>query len=417
MEETMNDVATELPPVPSHVPPDLVRHFQPEFEPDFPTDPYGVYRRLAKGAPPLLYTPRDHRVQGKGAWMVTTADYAREVLQNPDPFCNSIRYSNDDANFPRRLLPLGLDPPEHLKYRALLAPLFSPKAIDRIEQQVYAVANQHLDEFAKDGHTDFMHTFSRVFPGTIFMMMMGMPLDRKEEFFDWEEKFFHDGTNEEKKQVGVEIHNFMASLIAEKRRNPGDDVVTMLTKAELDGEKLSDEIIYDFCFLLYIAGLDTVNGGLGHIWRYLADHPEAQAELRANPSLIPNAVEELLRVHSWIDTSRVLSRDYDFRGVPMKKDERVVVMATLPAWDGSEFSDPYKVDFNRASIPHLAFGGGVHRCAGSHLARREIRIGLAEWLRRIPEWRIDPEQKPVYFTDGLLSPRNLPLVWDGSKAI
>jgi cytochrome P450 len=394
-----------------------VRQFQERDDPDYALDPYGVFRKLAADAPPIFYTPRDFRVRGAGAWVVTTADYVREVLQNPDPFCNSIRYSNDDANFARRLLPLGLDPPEHLKYRAVIAGAFSPKAINKIEADVYRVANEYIDAFAEDGHTDFMANFARTFPGAIFMMMMGMPLEMKDQFFEWEEKFFHDGTNDEKKQVGLQIHGFMSGLIAEKRKKPGDDVMTMLTRAEIDGEKLSDDVIFDFCFLLYIAGLDTVNGGLGHIWRWLADHPEAQAELRADPSLIPNAVEELLRAHSWITSARVLSRDHVFHGVQMKKDERVIVLAPLAAWDPAEFPDPFKVDFHRPVIPHTVFGAGVHRCAGSHLARRELRIGLAEWLRRIPEWKIEPGVTPVYFTDGLLSPRSLPLVWDGSKAI
>ncbi len=413
----MDDLAAVAPPVPSHVPPELVLDFMEGEGAQFATDPFGVFRKLAKVAPPLFYTPRDHRVIGAGAWMVTTADYAREVLQNPDPFCNSVRYSSDDAVFARRLLPLGVDPPEHIKYRSLLAPLFSPKAIDRIEKDVYRVANEHIDEFAKSGRTDFMQTFSRVFPGTIFMMMMGMPLEMKEQFFYWEEKFFHDGTNDEKRQVGMEIHGFLADLIKAKRKNPGDDVISALIDSRVDGELISDEIIYDLSFLLYIAGLDTVNGGLGHIWRYLADHKEAQAELRANPELIRDGIEEMLRAHSWIAVSRVLKRDHDFHGVEMKKDDRVVVLAELPCWDPKDFPDPFKVDFHRANNPHLAFGGGVHRCAGSHLARRELRIGLAEWLRRIPEFGIEPGVTPTYFTDGLLSLRNLPLVWDGSKAI
>ncbi|MDB5447445.1 MAG: Cytochrome [Phenylobacterium sp.] len=413
----MNDVSAAFAKVPPHVPRELILDFVEGGERDFAVDPYAVFRRLAKTAPPLFYTPRDPRVMDGGAWVVTTADYAREVLQNPDPFCNSIRYASDDAAFPRRLLPLGVDPPEHLKFRAVIAPIFSPKAIDRIESDVYRIANAQIDTFAKSGRTDFMHTFARVFPGTVFMLMMGMPLENREQFFQWEEKFFHDGTNEEKRQVGLEIHSFMVDLIKEKRRRPGEDIITQLTKSEIDGKPLSDDIIYDFCFLLYIAGLDTVNGGLGHIWRYLAEHPEAQAELRADPSLVREAVEELLRVHSWIAVSRVLSRDHEFHGVQMRKDERVVVLAELPCWDPKDFPDPYKVDFHRPVNPHLAFGGGVHRCAGSHLARRELRVGLAEWLRRIPEWRIEPGAKPAYFTDGLLSLRNLPLVWDGAKAI
>src|SRR5882757_486091 len=403
--------------VPPHVPPHLVMDFQEEKDPDFATDPFGVFRRLAEKAPPLLYTPEHWRCIGTGCWVVTSDEYAREVLQNPDPFCNTIRFSRDQAQWTRRLLPLESDPPEHMKYRAALAPLFSPKAIDAIERDVYRVAKEHLDKIAKSGHTDFMHTFARVFPGTIFMMMMGMPLEMKDQFFYWEEKVFHGGTFEEKQQVAKDIVSFMTDLIQEKRRKPGEDIITSLTKAKVDGRPITDDEVYDICNTLYFAGLDTVNAAQGHIWRYLAEHPEAQAELRANPPLVRDAVEELLRVHNWLGASRVRKRDYDCHGVQMKAGERVWINPELPSWDPNVYPDPYKVDFHRSATPHLAFGGGPHRCAGSHLARRELRIGLSEWLRRIPEWRIEPGATPTYFTDGVLSLRNLPLVWDGSKAI
>jgi cytochrome P450 len=408
----MNDLSDPAP-VPEHVPRRLVRTFSARDDARLASDPYALYRELAQDAPPIFYTPRDYR--GAGAWFVTTAAYAREVLQNFDPFCNAIRYGGDEKHYPRRLVPLELDPPDHLKYRAVLAPLLSPRAIDRIEATVVQVAGEYIDRVAAAGRCDFMKAFARPFPGTIFMTMMGMPLDKKEQFFRWEEELFHDGTDEKKKQAGREIHAFLVRLIADKRKAPGEDIISTLVQAKVDGETLSDDLVYDFCFLLYIAGLDTVNGGLGHIFRWLAEHPEAQAELRADPSLVPNAVEELLRIHSWVETSRVLSRDHEFHGVTMKEGDRVVVMSQLPCWDREEFPDPFKVDFRRPAIPHLAFGGGVHRCAGSHLARRELRIALREWLRRIPEWRIEPGAELTYFTDSLLSLRRLPLVWDADK--
>jgi cytochrome P450 len=401
------------PNVPPHVPHDLVRNFSARSDPRYRTEPYDIYRELADDAPPLFYTPTDYR--GPGAWFVTTAAYAREVLQNPDPFCNAIRYGGDVSNYARRLVPLELDPPEHLKYRAVLAPLFSPRAIDSIEADINRLADDYIDAFARDGHVDFMKAFARPFPGTVFMAMMGMPMDRKDQFFRWEEEMFHGETDEIKRQAGRKIHGFFVDLIQEKRRNPADDIVTKLTTAQVDGERMSDDLIYDMAFLLYLAGLDTVNSGMGHIWRYLAEHPQAQAELRANPALVPNAVEELLRIHSWVEVSRVLKRDHDFHGVQMKAGDRVVVMSELPSWDPQEFPDPGKVDFHRPTIPHLAFGGGVHRCAGSHLARRELRIALAAWLRRIPEWRMEPGAKPTYFDTGNLALRALSLEWDGAQ--
>lgn len=405
------DTGLDISKVPAHVPRELIYQWQEEDYPEYSHDPYGVFQKVAEEAPPLFYTP-EHQRSHNGAWVVTSSDYAREVLQKADPFCVSIRYASDDASWPRRLIPLMVDPPEHIKYRALIAPLFSPKAIDRMEENVRTVTNDLLDSFVARGECEFMNDFARTFPGTIFMSLMGLPLHMKEQFFAWEEKFFHGGTPDEKKQVGVEIAAYLAELVAEKRKNPTDDVVSMLTKAQVDGKPIEDEIVHDFCFLLYIAGLDTVNAALGHTWKYMAEHQEAQARLRDNPDLISGAVEEMLRYHSWVQVSRVLSRDYDFHGVQMKEGDRVVVHSTLASWDPDEFINPQTIDFSREPNPHFAFGGGAHRCAGSHLARRELRVALAEWLRRIPQWQITPGDEAVYFTDGMLSPRHLPLSWD-----
>lgn len=413
----MAKTATVSDNIPAHVPANLVYEFEEGTMPEFEWDPYGVWKKLAKDNRPIFYTPHYHNTVNRGSWIVTSLEYCREVLQNADPFCNSIMYSSDDAAWPRRVLPLGLDAPDHMKHRVLIAKTFSPKEIDNMEKLVRKVCSEQIDKVAKRGHTEFMSEFARVFPGIIFMTIMGMPLDRKEEFFDWEEKFFHEGTDQERKEVGMAIANFLKELIVEKRKNPGDDLTSRLIASEIDGKPLDDETIEDFLFLMYIAGLDTVNGGMGHVFKYLADNPKDQQLLRENPDMIPDALEELMRVHSWIGMSRVLSRDHDFHGVQMKKGERVNVLTPVASWDENLVEDPFKVDLTRDVNPHLAFGGGPHRCAGSHLARRELRIAMAEWLRRIPQFEITPGEKTPYFTNGLLSLRQLPLSWDGSKAI
>ena len=411
----MANTASDVSKIPDHVPEELVFQWSEVDFPDYETDPYGVIRALAKEQRPIFWTPNDIR-SNNGAWVVTSAAYCREVLQQPDPFTTTIRYANDNASWPRRLIPLMMDPPEHTSHRRLIASIFSPKNIDSQDEYIREVVNEVIDGFAKQGQVDFMKDFARVFPGVIFMRIMGLPIEMKERFFHWEEKFFHDGTDEEKQQVGIEIAQYLQQLIEEKRVNPGDDLVSSLIDSEIDGEQLSDEVIQDFCFLMYIAGLDTVNGGLGHIFRWLADHPEEQQQLRENPERITVALEELLRIHSWIDMSRVLSRDFDFHGVKMKAGDRVVVNTPAASWDEARHECPFDVDLDREINPHLAFGGGPHRCAGSYLARRELSVAMAEWLRRIPQFEVTPGEEVTYFTDGLLSLRNLPLSWDGSEA-
>ena len=402
--------------LPDHVPEELVFQWEEPDFPEFEIDPYGVYRALAKEQRPIFFTPKDYR-SNNGAWVVTSAAYCRDVLQRPDPFTTTIRYANDNAHWPRRLVPLMLDPPEHTRHRKLIAEVFGPKSIDAREGYIRQMANELIDGFAGRGQAEFMREFSRLFPGIIFMGIMGLPVEMKEQFLHWEEKFFHDGTDAEKQQVGVEIAAYLKALIAQKRSNPGNDLVSELIDAEVDGKRISDETIEDYCFLMYIAGLDTVNGGLGHIFRWLADNPQEQQRLRQEPGRIAMALEELLRIHTWIDMSRVLSRDYVFHGVQMKAGDRVVVKTPTASWDAARHECPFDTDLERKVNPHMAFGGGPHRCAGSYLARCELRVAMQEWLRRIPPFRVTPGERVTYFTDGLLSLRQLPLSWDAAKAI
>lgn len=412
----MADTARPKFNVPDHVPPELVRVFDTDNEPDFEKHPFKIWEKL-KDYPPIFFNPVAQSMTGdQGGWVVTTAEYVREVYQKADPFGTPYSGLGDGITGPRRYLPLDFDPPEHTRYRALIAPLFSPKNIDKMEAQVAQVTNDILDTTAKKGESDFMLDFARLFPGTIFMLLMGLPLEEKEQFFEWEEGFFHGATQEIKDTTRAKIYNYLKALIAEKRVNPADDLVSLLIAAKVEGESMSPEDIEDFCFLLYIAGLDTVNAGLGHIFKYLAEHPEAQKELRDDPDKIHGFVEEMLRVNAWVNPGRKLSRDYDFHGVQLKEGDRISVQAYIAGRDPAEYDHPDEVNFTRDPNPHFAFGGGAHRCAGSHLARRELRVAVKEWVNRIPAFTITPGKEPLYFTDGMLSLRSLPISWDASKA-
>lgn len=405
---------------PAHVPADMVRNFAPNADPNFERDPYGVWSKL-KEFPSFFYNAADFGMgqggeMGGGRWVVTSAEYVREVFQNSDVFGTAlIGAGGDGVSAPRRYVPLAIDPPEHNKFRVLIAPLFSPKNIDKLEAQVAQVTNDLLDDVAKKGGSDFMHDFARVFPGTIFMILMGLPLDQRDQFLQWEEDFFHGDTLETKGRTAAAIFQYLQALIAEKRKNPGDDLVSILIDAEVDGESMSQADLEDFCFLLYIAGLDTVNSGLGHIFKYLAQHPEAQKELREDPEKISGFVEEMLRYHAWINTVRVLKKDHEFHGVQMKAGDRIELHDHMASHDPASYDDPDTVDIAREPNPHFAFGGGAHRCAGSHLARRELRVAVREWLQRVPEFSIAPGKEALYFPDGMLALRTLPLSWDASK--
>jgi cytochrome P450 len=395
--------------VPDHVPDELVYRFMQETNPAFATDPYGTYKKLQGETPPVFWSPDS--IDGTGRWLVSSFELCREVLQENTRFTTSIDYAPGNA-WPRRLIPLELDPPDHQKYRSLLTPLFAPAAIDRLEAGILETTNRLIDEVLADGECDFVDAFARMLPGSIFIQLLGLPEEMKEQCFAWEETFFHTGTNEERVQVGNDIHTMLVNHIEDKRANPGDDLVSGLTTAIVDGEPILDEYIQDMCFLLFIAGLDTVTAGLGHSFHYLATNPDKKQELLDDPSLVGAAVEELLRWHSWVNVPRTVRVDTELGGVKMKRGDHIRVVLTLAGRDPSIFEAPDEVNFNRDANPHLTFAAGAHRCVGSHLARRELRIALEQWLKRVPDFRIAELNDPLEYNPyTMFSLKRLPLRW------
>ncbi|MGE0387118.1 MAG: cytochrome P450 [Gammaproteobacteria bacterium] len=396
--------------IPAHVPRDLVRSYNLSIWGDVVEDPLGFWRRVRSEAPDLFYVgPYDN---SPGHWVVQGAGLVREVFQTPELFSSASTGAAGGARiWPRRLVPLELDPPEHAKYRALLSRYFSPMTIDRLENHILKLAGGFVEKFAARGECDFMAEFARPFPVTIVMELLGLPLEERPQFSAWEHEMFQGETIDKRRVAGVAVAQYLSDLIRRKREKPADDVISYLIGCEVDGAPIGQEPLEDICFLLYIAGLDTVTGALGHIFRWLAEHPEAQAELRANPAKIPDANEELLRYHSWISTVRTVTRDTPFHGVQLHAGDTMFILTNRGSNDPRETPHPDTVDFHRESNPHFAFGGGVHRCLGSHLARRELRVAVAQMFERVPPFRIRPGAK-LRYDGGLVCLSSLPLVWD-----
>ena len=196
-----------------------------------------------------------------------------------------------------------------------------------------------------------------------------------------------------------------------RRAEPRDDLITRFVGAEVDGHRLSDDDIVDICFLFLIAGLDTVTATLTCNVAYLAQHPEHRRELAEDPSLIPAAVEELMRWESPVPgVARVLARDTEVAGAQLRAGTRVTVLIGSANTDEGEFDRADTVDFHREANRHLAFGGGIHRCLGSHLARLELRVAMEELQRRIPDYELAPGTTLEY-TEGLRAVEHLPLVF------
>jgi cytochrome P450 len=396
--------------IPDHVPPELVVDYQYGEEPGFADDPQGRLTALFKG-PRVIYVPNLTH-DGRQGWLVHRYDDVRAVFQDAANFS-----SKNVANFQAfvgatwDMIPLELDGERHQQYRMLLNPLFSPAKVNAMEAGVRELAVSLIEAFQAKGECEFMEEFARPYPISIFLKLMDLPLDMRSTFLAWEYQVLHAKDMDVRRDGLNKIIGYLRQAIDERRSNLGDDLISFAIKARINGEPLPDDDIMGVVFMLYIGGLDTVVATLGFFFKYLASHPEVRRQLIENPALLPDAIDEMLRVFASVNGSRLLTRDMEFAGVQMKKGDRVYFATIAANRDPSEFEDPNTVDFHRAANRHLTFAAGPHRCIGSHLARRELKIALEEWLKRIPDFAIKPGAVMPAHAGGVWGIENLPLYW------
>ncbi len=396
--------------IPAHVPPELVVDFKYDDDPRFAEDPQKSITRLFKG-PRVVYTP-DPTWDGRGGWRVHRYEDVRAVFQDGATFS-----SKNCANFQTfvgaswDMIPLELDGERHQHYRMLLNPLFAPSKINAMEAGVRELAVNLIESFRAKGRCEFMEDFSRPYPISIFLKLMDLPLEMRTTFLAWEYQVLHAKDMEVRKDGLNKIIAYLQSVIDERRKNPGDDLVGFAIKSKINGEPIPDDDVMGVVFMLYIGGLDTVVATLGFMFRYLASNPDVQRDLRENPAKLPEAIDEMLRVFASVNGSRLITRDIEFAGVQMKKGDRIYVATVAANRDGEEFDNPDTIDLTRQANRHLTFAAGPHRCIGSHLARRELKIAIEEWLARIPEFTIEPGAVMPAHAGGVWGIENLPLVW------
>jgi cytochrome P450 len=326
----------------------------------------------------------------------------------------------------RPLIPLNVDPPKHSKYRKLLDPLFAPRRMDEQEEDITRRVNGLIDAFIDRGECNFSDEFAELFPTSVFLGLMGLPEDElrmflrlrdgilRPEKFDDNALFDPEKRREIQNATGQDLYAYFGRLIDERREAPTGDIVSRFVTAEVDGEHLSREDILDILYLFMIAGLDTVTDSLTCFYAFLATHPEHRRQLVEDPSIIPSAVEELLRWESPVPSGvpRMARQDTELPGGhPVPSGTAIMISYGAANVDPSAFAEPSDVRFDRNPNPHIAFGGGVHRCLGSHLARRELRVTLREWHRRIPDYRIKPGHEKLEYAAGLRHVKDLMLCW------
>lgn len=394
---------------PEHVPPELVRDFDVfdfHHDPLLTTRPFDVFDSLRDMQ--AFWSPNY-----RGYWVLTSAEDIRFVWQHPEIFSSEGASSNvfGRSGWPTRLIPEELDPPEHGKYRRALTRPFSPGAVFTLGGRVEEVCHNLIATIAEKKECEFLDEFARPFPTTIFTEILGIPTAESAKFLRWNYTIQHSLDPAEKAAAGTEIREYLLEFIRERIQDPQDDLVGHLIASEIDGHPMSEDDLLGTCFLMFMAGLDTVTAALGFVFKYLAEHPEDRMVLAKDPNKIDDAIEELLRVHSFVQLTRVLTQDYEIAGVRMRKGDPVVIVTAMATRDPSEFENPAQVDLDRVDNRHLAFGAGPHRCLGSHLARRELQVAVREWLRVIPNFEIRPGFEAEIHGSAAMGLESLELVW------
>ena len=383
--------------------PELNRHPQPGY-------------RMLRDSGPVVRLPgvipsranADGHLVGRHADVVT-------VLRSPGVF--SSRFDAVHIGQVRPLIPLQIDPPDHAKYRKLLDPLFAPRRIALLEDRTRALVSDLVEAVADDGGCNYHAAVSEPLPSTVFLELLGLPVSRAAEFIALKDGIIRPSarTPEERSSMvddaGARIYAVLQEVLDERLETRQEDFISDFLDAEVDGERLTPEEVIDICYLFFLAGLDPVTASLDCMMAHLALHPAERRRLVDDPSVIPHAVEEMLRWETPVTAVvRVTTQDTELSGCPIAAAQGVSVMLGSANTDERAWDEAESVDIDRRVNKHLAFGGGGHRCLGSHLARMELRVVLEEWHARIPEYRV-PEGVELDYSPGLRQIADLPLVW------
>ena len=310
--------------------------------------------------------------------------------------------------------PITSDPPVHTWARKILLPPFSANAVAKYEPETRELCADLVEGFIENGRADGAADYAQQIPPRVIASMLGIPKEEAPMFTEWVRGFLELGlTNPElREQSAMNIFQYMNERIQERKANPREgDLVTYLLAQKVDGEPVPEGHVLGTCFLLMVAGIDTTWSSIGSALWHLAQHPEDRKRLNNEPEIMPLAIEELLRAYSPVTMARYVAEDTEYAGCPMHEGDKVLMNFPAANRDPRMFEDPDKVIIDRPKNPHIAFGVGIHRCAGSNLARMEMKVSIEEWLKRIPDFRLEDPGAVTWAGGQVRGPRQMGLVW------
>jgi cytochrome P450 len=383
------------------------------FDKGFVEDPYPIWDRLRRSCPIA------HSERHGGSWMPTTMEDIREIARDvahfssrevgvvPRPAGPGGEY--EDVTTP----PIQSDPPEHTWAKRLILPAFSPQAVALFEPTTRAFTRSLIEKFRSRGHADAAADYAQRIPVQVIALMLGIPTEMSETFTGWVRdilEFAGENPAQAQRSRSALLGYFQREIQA-RRAQPKDDLISRLAASEVDGKPVPERHIVGSCGLLLVAGIDTTWSSIGSSLWHLATHREDRRRLAAEPELIPTAIEEFLRAYSPVTMARIVTEDVEVGGCPMKAGDRVLLPFPAANRDPEAFEDADRVIIDRERNRHIAFGIGIHRCAGSNLARMELRVALEEWMKAIPEFELDRSRPMLWAGGQVRGPRALPVLF------
>jgi len=381
------------------------------FDDEFVKDPYPIWKDLRDAGCPFARTERR-----QVSYMPTTFEAVRQVAGDTENFSSfSVSVtptptSYDDQGERLRSI-ITSDAPDHTPERRLMLPFFAPKAVEKYREHTQELCRKLIREFIEEGRADIAEQYARQIPPRIIALVLGIDPEMSDEFTTWVQGVLELGLQDDevREHYAAIIRQFFVGEIKDRMENPGDDLISFLLQAEINGEPVPMPVVRGNVGLMLIAGIDTTWSSIGSALWHLASHPEDRQRLVDEPELIPTAVEEFLRAYSPVSMARVATKDTQLGDRLVKEGERIVLSFPAANRDPEAFEHPEEVIIDRQVNRHVAFGSGIHRCAGSNLARLEMQVAIGEFLAMIPEFELEDPAAVTWAGGQVRGPRNLPV--------
>ena len=376
-------------------------------------DPFLIWDQLRQTCP-IAHTDR------RGStWLPTRYEDVTAMAHDIEHFSSLevavIPFEGEEPEepvLPYGLPPISADPPLHTWTRRLLLPWFSHTRVQTYESMTRGLCSGLIDGFFAEGRADAASDYAQQIPVRVIAHILGVSPGLSDTFTGWVRDVLEFADDPDRRVRGVQgLLEYFIAEVATRRAQPGDDLLSELLRTEVDGVPLENSLVLGAAALVLIAGVDTTWSAIGSSLWHLATHPADRARMVEDPEVMSLAVEELLRAYSPVTMARLVTTDVEFAGCPMKAGDKILMNFPAANRDPEVFDHADEVVLDRAHNRHVAFGSGIHRCAGSNLARMELRVALEEWLRRIPEFRLADGEEVTWAGGQVRGPRVLPVVF------